>query len=153
MMQPTPAPSSAPGSPKGGIQDPTNKESWVDEPIQAPPINRGSAPFGVLVELFEKLSNERKIERRKRLLNSWFGVRIVFSVIYVFFQHSHSQHWREEKGHDLYPVLRLILPQVSIQVLKLSTFQRARCTRKTARGMFTVLKRRTSPKLTSPLWV
>jgi hypothetical protein len=56
-----------------------NKESWVDEPVQAPPINQGSAPFGVLVGLFEKLSNERKLERRKKLLNSWFGVRIIYS--------------------------------------------------------------------------
>ena len=27
------------------------------------------------------------------------------------------QHWRKEKGYDLYPVLRLILPQVLSFVL------------------------------------
>ncbi|KIK82388.1 hypothetical protein PAXRUDRAFT_35579 [Paxillus rubicundulus Ve08.2h10] len=85
MMQPTPAPSSPPGSPK--------KDSEEDTVYPAPPQNRGSAPFSILAGLFDKLSNERKPERRRRLLNAWFN------------------HWREEVGRDLYPVLRLILPQ------------------------------------------
>ncbi|KAJ7155502.1 DNA ligase IV [Mycena crocata] len=84
-MQATPAPSSAPNSP--GPQE--------DEPIKypTPPENIGSAPFGILVALFDKLQNERKQDRRKKLMTTWFN------------------HWRDEKGHDLYPVLRLILPQ------------------------------------------
>ncbi|KAJ7760471.1 DNA ligase IV [Mycena metata] len=84
-MQATPAPSSAPNSPK----------AQQDEPTKYPtaPHNTGSAPFGILVELFEKLQNERKQDRRKKLMTTWFN------------------HWRDEKGHDLYPVLRLILPQ------------------------------------------
>ncbi|OAX43215.1 DNA ligase 4 [Rhizopogon vinicolor AM-OR11-026] len=86
MMQPTPAPTSPPGSPRE-IHD-------EDTPVYpAPPQSNGSAPFSVLVGLFEKLSTERKPERRRRLLDVWFN------------------HWREEIGHDLYPVLRLILPQ------------------------------------------
>ncbi|KAJ7876841.1 DNA ligase IV [Mycena leptocephala] len=84
-MQATPAPSSAPNSP--GPQE--------DEPTKYPtaPHNTGSAPFGILVALFDKLQNERKQDRRKKLMSTWFN------------------HWRDEKGHDLYPVLRLILPQ------------------------------------------
>ncbi|KAJ7066714.1 DNA ligase IV [Mycena amicta] len=58
-----------------------------------PPENAGSAPFAILAALFERLSNERKLDRRKKLIGTWFN------------------HWRDEKGHDLYPVLRLILPQ------------------------------------------
>ncbi|KAG5353805.1 hypothetical protein C0989_001922 [Termitomyces sp. Mn162] len=87
-MQPTPAPSSAPNSPKS---QPTQIEA--EEQLKPPPQNMGSAPFGVLVGLFEKLSNERKHERKKKLIDAWFN------------------HWRDEKGFDLYPVLRLILPQ------------------------------------------
>ncbi|EGN95003.1 hypothetical protein SERLA73DRAFT_170894 [Serpula lacrymans var. lacrymans S7.3] len=88
MMQPTPAPSSLPGSPKGDVN---SVEESVTYP--APPQNNGSAPFSVLAGLFERLSTERKPERRRKLLDAWFN------------------HWREEIGHDLYPVLRLILPQ------------------------------------------
>ncbi|KAJ7355365.1 DNA ligase IV [Mycena albidolilacea] len=84
-MQATPAPTSAPNSP-----EPQQDEETKFPP---PPHNTGSAPFGILVALFEKLQNERKQDRRKKLMSTWFN------------------HWRDEKGHDLYPVLRLILPQ------------------------------------------
>lgn len=47
----------------------------------------------MLAALFDKLQGERKPEKRRRLLDSWFN------------------HWRREKGYDLFPVLRLILPQ------------------------------------------
>ncbi|KAF9785002.1 DNA ligase 4 [Thelephora terrestris] len=57
-----------------------------------PPENKETAPFSVLSSLFDRLQGERKSEKRHRLLNSWFN------------------HWRREKGYDLYPVLRLILP-------------------------------------------
>ncbi|KAJ3515533.1 hypothetical protein NLJ89_g1703 [Agrocybe chaxingu] len=87
-MQPTPAPSSAPNSP--GRQ----REPQLEKPkYNPPPLNVGSAPFGILVGLFEKLQNERKQDRRRKLIDAWFT------------------HWRQEKGYDLYPVLRLILPQ------------------------------------------
>ncbi|KAG7093593.1 DNA ligase (ATP) [Marasmius oreades] len=87
MMQPTPAPSTPPTSlPEASMEA-------QDDSYPIPPQNIGSAPFGVLVGLFEKLQNERKQERRKKLIGTWFN------------------HWREEVGHDLYPVLRLILPQ------------------------------------------
>ncbi|KAF9219810.1 ATP-dependent DNA ligase [Gyrodon lividus] len=85
MMQPTPAPSSPPGS--------LGKNKEEETVYPAPPQNRGSAPFSVLTGLFDRLSTERKPERRRRLLDVWFN------------------HWREEVGHDLYPVLRLLLPQ------------------------------------------
>ncbi|KAJ7077844.1 DNA ligase IV [Mycena belliarum] len=85
-MQATPAPSSAPNSPKA-------QEHGLPSTYPTPPQNMGSAPFGILVALFEKLQNERKQDRRKKLISTWFN------------------HWRDEKGHDLYPVLRLILPQ------------------------------------------
>ncbi|TFK40007.1 DNA ligase IV [Crucibulum laeve] len=84
-MQPTPAPSSPPKSPGPALEDTPS--------ILAPPQNVSSAPFGILVSLFEKLQNERKQDRRRKLLDTWFN------------------HWRDEKGYDLYPVLRLILPQ------------------------------------------
>ncbi|TEB36658.1 DNA ligase 4 [Coprinellus micaceus] len=84
-MQPTPAPTSAPGSPK---------DHAMEEPdYKPPPANVGTAPFSVLAGLFEKLAVERKHDRRRRLLEAWFS------------------HWRKEKGFDLYPVLRLLLPQ------------------------------------------
>ncbi|KAL4066025.1 ATP dependent DNA ligase domain-containing protein [Scleroderma citrinum] len=77
-MQPTPAPSLPPAD---GTEYP------------APPQNRGSAPFSVLAGLFEKLSTERKPDRRRRMLTVWFN------------------RWREDVGRDMYPALRLILPQ------------------------------------------
>lgn len=58
-----------------------------------PPQNTESAPFGILVGLFERLQTEKKRDRREKLLSAWFN------------------HWRDEKGKDLYPVLRLLLPQ------------------------------------------
>ncbi|THU99099.1 ATP-dependent DNA ligase [Dendrothele bispora CBS 962.96] len=64
-----------------------------DDTYPQPPQNVDSAPFRVLVGLFEKLQNERKQDKRMRHLHTWFN------------------HWREQVGNDLYPVLRLILPQ------------------------------------------
>ncbi|GBE86558.1 DNA ligase 4 [Sparassis crispa] len=91
-MLPTPAPSSPPSSPILGTQPAVTAEDHdIDYPV--PPQNVDSAPFYVLSALFDKLQNERKPEKRRKLLNSWFN------------------HWRAEKGFDLYPVLRLILPQ------------------------------------------
>ncbi|KAI6010699.1 DNA ligase 4 [Pisolithus orientalis] len=88
-MQPTPAPSARSGSPvPSGLSQAEENIGYA-----APPQNRGSAPFSVLTGLFERLSTERKPERRRRMLSVWFN------------------RWREEIGYDLYPVLRLILPQ------------------------------------------
>jgi len=39
-----------------------------------PPQNVGTVPFSVLVRLFEKLSQERKHDKRRKLLDSWFTV-------------------------------------------------------------------------------
>ncbi|THG99158.1 hypothetical protein EW026_g3144 [Hermanssonia centrifuga] len=97
MQQPTPAPSEYPSSPPPARPRASreNVAAAEDHPITyiPPPPNVESAPFYVLSSLFDKLSTERKPEKRKKLLGSWFN------------------HWREEKGYDLYPVLRLILPQ------------------------------------------
>jgi DNA ligase-4 len=48
----------------------------TEEPTvyNAPPQNVASAPFGVLVGLFEKLQTEKKPERRRKLLGAWFNV-------------------------------------------------------------------------------
>lgn len=68
-MQPTPAPTSAPNSPN------PEPEPLVEQPTDtAPPPNVDSAPFGILVALFEKLQDERKHERRRRLISTWFTV-------------------------------------------------------------------------------
>ncbi|OJT11573.1 DNA ligase 4, partial [Trametes pubescens] len=95
-MQPTPAPSSPPASQlPGASQLLPPAVAAEDHPIEypAPPQNKGSAPFHVLVALFEKLQNERKPEKRRRLIASWLN------------------GWRKDIGYDLFPVLRLILPQ------------------------------------------
>ncbi|KAF9005938.1 DNA ligase 4 [Cyathus striatus] len=84
-MQPTPEPSVS-GSQSIQLQP-------LEETYQPPPQNVGSAPFAILVKLFEKLQLERKQDRRRKCLEVWLN------------------HWRQEKGYDLYPVLRLILPQ------------------------------------------
>ncbi|KAI0091679.1 DNA ligase 4 [Irpex rosettiformis] len=97
MQQPTPAPSEYRSSPPPFPAVSQTQPVAVAEDHQieypSPPQNIGSAPFYVLSSLFDKLQIERKPDKRRKLLDSWFN------------------HWREEKGFDLYPVLRLILPQ------------------------------------------
>ncbi|KAF5388657.1 hypothetical protein D9757_004750 [Collybiopsis confluens] len=90
MMQPTPAPSSPPRSPQ-----PETAAAEDGTTYPAPPQNtKGPGPpFGALVGLFNRLQTERKQDKRKKLIHSWF------------------HHWRSEVGDDLFPVLRLILPQ------------------------------------------
>lgn len=70
-MQPTPAPSSPPTS---QLLPPA--VAAEDHPIEypAPPQNKGSAPFRVLVALFEKLQSERKPDKRRKLIHAWFNV-------------------------------------------------------------------------------
>ncbi|KAL4250333.1 DNA ligase [Abortiporus biennis] len=92
MMQPTPAPTTPGSSPPPRDVTPEDARSHAMA-YPDPPVNRDTAPFYVLSSLFDKLQNERKPEKRRRMLDSWFN------------------HWRQEKGLDLYPVLRLILPQ------------------------------------------
>ncbi|KAI0272769.1 ATP dependent DNA ligase domain-containing protein [Gloeopeniophorella convolvens] len=96
-MLPTPAPTLPRSSPPAqesqvpGTQVPDYK--LADDAYPEAPQNHGTAPFSVLSGLFDKLQNERKPEKRRRFLSAWFD------------------HWRKEVGPDLYPVLRLILPQ------------------------------------------
>ncbi|EJD07416.1 DNA ligase 4 [Fomitiporia mediterranea MF3/22] len=57
------------------------------------PQNVRSPPFPILAELFDNLANERRQDLRRKRLANWFN------------------GWRRDAGKDLYPVLRLILPQ------------------------------------------
>ncbi|KIJ55330.1 hypothetical protein M422DRAFT_57814 [Sphaerobolus stellatus SS14] len=83
-----PAPPSPPltNVPGGGEEE--------DNTYNHVPVNKGKyPPLGVLTGLYEKLSNENKHELRRKLLANWF------------------RKWRKDVGPDLYPVLRLLLPQ------------------------------------------
>ncbi|CCM06278.1 uncharacterized protein FIBRA_08529 [Fibroporia radiculosa] len=68
-MLPTPAPTSPPSSPRPEAVAAENHEIVYP----APPKNSSSAPFHVLAALFDKLQNERKPEKRRKLLDSWFN--------------------------------------------------------------------------------
>ncbi|KAH9975651.1 ATP dependent DNA ligase domain-containing protein [Russula compacta] len=96
-MLPTPAPTTpgnSPGLPSSQLpKTDVPNLNLADNAYPEAPQNHGTAPFSVLSGLFDKLQNERKPEKRRRFLSSWFD------------------HWRNEVGHDLYPVLRLLLPQ------------------------------------------
>jgi DNA ligase 4 len=71
-MQPTPGPSYAADSQTQSQEDAEAPVELTTYP--APPQNIGSAPFSVLVGLFEKLQIEKKPERRRKLLDAWFNV-------------------------------------------------------------------------------
>ncbi|KAF7294400.1 DNA ligase [Mycena kentingensis (nom. inval.)] len=64
-----------------------------DDDYPSQPSNHGSVPFHVLAGLFDRLHNQRKHDIRRKAILGWFN------------------HWRDNIGYDLYPVLRLILPQ------------------------------------------
>ena len=75
-MQPTPAPSS-PGRDSPPLRQSSPGATVVeDHPVEYPdpPQNNGSAPFHVLSALFDRLQNERKPDKRRKLLGSWFNV-------------------------------------------------------------------------------
>ena len=87
--------------------EPTSNE----EPFPVQPVNVGKIQFSVLVRLFERLQNERKLDRRMKYIAAWFTVCI---HLHEKFTVNYLQCWRERVGNDFYPVLRLILPQVGI---------------------------------------
>lgn len=70
-MLPTPAPTS-PGTTSANLPEERSQPQVVSYPD--PPRNVGSAPFFVLSALFDKLQNERKPEKRRKLLDTWFNV-------------------------------------------------------------------------------
>ena len=115
MQQPTPAPTERGESPpaasgKGRTRD--NVASAEDHPIDypEPPKNVDSTPFYVLATLFDFLQNERSFEKRRKHLQRWFNVCFYLILALSLFLRHTLQRWRDEKGYDLYPVLRLILP-------------------------------------------
>ena len=58
----------------------------VEYPVLPP--NKKSVPFGVLVSLFERLQGEKKPEKRRKALASWFNVCLVFvCTLYLDCQH------------------------------------------------------------------
>ena len=66
-MQPTPAPSS------GQTEHLLETTTYLP-----PPQNVDSAPFGILVGLFERLQLERKQDRRRKMIDAWFSVRPLY---------------------------------------------------------------------------
>lgn len=95
---------------------PTAIHRIVDDPdcVSSPPENRGIYPeFGALCELLDKLQKGRKQEMRRTYLTKWFSVRLGSAYCSSEVKRSgNAQVWRERVGMDLYPLLRLILPQV-----------------------------------------
>ncbi|KAI9440740.1 ATP dependent DNA ligase domain-containing protein [Lactarius indigo] len=91
-MLPTPAPTT-PGRSPPPPSSQLPEVQYTDDSYPEAPQNRGTTPFSVLSGLFDKLQNERKPEKRRKFMSSWFD------------------RWRAEVGYDLYPVLRLLLPQ------------------------------------------
>ncbi|KAF8273171.1 ATP dependent DNA ligase domain-containing protein [Lactarius quietus] len=90
-MLPTPALTTPRNSPP--LSSTQLPQSQHPDDYPEAPQNHGTAPFSVLSGLFDKLQNERKPDKRKKFMSAWFD------------------RWRKEVGHDLYPVLRLVLPQ------------------------------------------
>jgi hypothetical protein len=76
MQQATPAPSQYHSSPPPPEAETLPVITAEDHPVEypAPPQNIGSAPFYVLSFLFDKLQTERKPEKRRKILDSWFNV-------------------------------------------------------------------------------
>ena len=107
-MLPTPAPSSPLSSPKLGAAAVAAENHDIVYPHPSspklgavaaenhdivyppPPKNRGSAPFHVLATLFDKLQTERKPEKRRKLLDSWFNVCSRTTIIRAFAERSSS---------------------------------------------------------------
>ncbi|TDL23778.1 DNA ligase 4 [Rickenella mellea] len=87
----TPSPTASPRHSESESQN--GEDAGQNSAYPPPPPNLKSPPFSVLVGLYEKLQNEKKPDKRRKALASWFN------------------HWREEIGFDMYPVLRLLLPQ------------------------------------------
>ncbi|CAE7070145.1 unnamed protein product [Rhizoctonia solani] len=87
-----------PSPPLSAIGNDAVPEPTVVEPLPllkpAGVFNHGPSPlFSKLADLFEALRIERRQEKRKTMLLRWFA------------------NWREKVGTDLYPALRLILPE------------------------------------------
>ncbi|KAI5121896.1 hypothetical protein M0805_001100 [Coniferiporia weirii] len=92
-MQATPSTLSSNEEEKEKITADHGEDSQQTAVYPPAPPNVVSIPFSVLSGLYEKLASERKPEIRRRALTKWFS------------------NWREDVGKDLYPVLRLLLPQ------------------------------------------
>ena len=69
-MQATPAPT----SPVRPPQAESSQAAALNSSMPEPPQNYGTAPFSILTGLLEKLQNERKRDRKEKLINAWFTV-------------------------------------------------------------------------------
>lgn len=88
MQQATPAPTER-SSPYPQVDSGRSHDNVVaaeDHPITYPdpPRNADSAPFFVLSMLFDKLQNERKPDKRRKLLETWFNVCYDSLVLCIF---------------------------------------------------------------------
>ncbi|KZV67055.1 DNA ligase 4 [Peniophora sp. CONT] len=83
MQGPTPAPTSRAASlvPQEESAYPEPPKNWGETP-----------PFGALASLYNKLSRERQHDKRRKAIDTWF------------------EQWRKVVGPNLYPVIRLLLP-------------------------------------------
>ncbi len=96
------------------VESQQSQAETLNNSYPEPPVNVKSVPFGVLATLYENLQNERKPEKRRRLLANWFAVCNVTAIVFTPIHNSARffKGWRKDVGMDLYPVLRLVLPQV-----------------------------------------
>ena len=62
---------------------PATQDEIPKENVIQPPLNIGSAPFAILVELFLKLQSEKKPERRRQYLQSWFTVCTLLNFLHA----------------------------------------------------------------------
>ena len=68
MQQPLPTPSS-----QSPYPDDRPSQAELDHPKPSP-RNNGSAPFHILAVLFDKLSDERRQDKRRNMIAVWFDV-------------------------------------------------------------------------------
>lgn len=89
---------------------PDHNEPGIERPAHLAP-HGPSPPFNRLTALFEWCS-KKKLELRRRYLATWFDVRTAAPNCADDQLTIVSKNWRKLVGPDLYPVMRLLLPQV-----------------------------------------
>jgi DNA ligase-4 len=99
---------------RGTDNAPDYNEPGIERPVHLAP-HGPSPPINRLTALFEWCS-KKKLELRRRYLATWFDVGIVVLTYPDERLTTVSKNWRKLVGHDLYPVMRLLLPQVRTQM-------------------------------------